>query len=182
MRAMRKTAIAGFMAALLVLPTVLAAQAPTKEHEWLHQLAGQWDADLEIFAEPGKPPMKLKSTEDTRRIGGYWILSEGEVTGSPMPFKRALTLGYDPQKKKYVATWMDSNSPNLGIYEGSLDEAGKTLTLEGDMPSPFAPGATVRMRQVIEIKSPDRKVLTTSVQGPDGNWLTLVTLDARRKK
>lgn len=181
---MRKIAIAGFMtamAAILVLPAVLAAQ-PTKEHEWLHQLAGQWDADIEIFAEPGKPPMKLKSTEDTRRIGGYWILSEGEVTGSPMPFKRALTLGYDPQKKKYVGTWVDSNSPNIGSYEGSLDEAGKTLTLEGDMPSPFVPGAIVRMRQVIEVKSPDQKVLTTSVKGEDGNWLTLVTLDARRKK
>lgn len=181
---MRKTAIAGFMAAMaaiLVLPAVLAAQ-PTKEHEWLHQLAGQWDADIEIFAEPGKPPMKLKSTEHTRRIGGYWILSEGEVTGSPMPFKRALTLGYDPQKKKYVGTWVDSNSPNIGNYEGSLDEAGKTLTLEGDMPSPFVAGATVRMRQVIEIKSPDQKVLTTSVLGPDGNWLTLITLNARRKK
>jgi hypothetical protein len=46
---MRKIAIAGVMAAVLTVSADLAAQgmpAPTKEHEWLHQLAGQWEDDL----------------------------------------------------------------------------------------------------------------------------------------
>ena len=75
---MRKIAIAGVMAAVLAVSADLAAQgmpAPTKEHEWLHQLAGQWEADLEVSAGPGSSPLKLKSTENTRRIGGFWILS-----------------------------------------------------------------------------------------------------------
>lgn len=43
---MRKIAIASFMAAVLAMSAALVAQdapgipAPTKEHEWLHQLAG----------------------------------------------------------------------------------------------------------------------------------------------
>ena len=185
---MRKIAIAGFMAAVLAMSSALAAQdapgmpAPTKEHEWLHQLAGQWEADLEVSAGPGKPPLKLKSTENTRRIGGFWILSESEVTPPGMPFARALTLGYDPQKKKYVGTWVDSTSTHIGKSEGSMDAAGMTLTLEGEMPSPFDPSKSVRVREVIELKSRDLKVITTSLQGEDGNWFTLVTVNARRKK
>ena len=172
------------LAAALFLPAALVSQgmAPTKEHEWLHQLAGQWEADLEVMTEPGKPPMKLKSTENTRRIGGFWIVSESEVTASAMPFARALTLGYDPQKKKYIGTGVDSNSMNIAHYEGSVDAAGKTLTMEGEMPSPFEAGKSVRVREVIELKSPDQKTVTTSVQGPDGSWFPLVTVNARRKK
>jgi hypothetical protein len=186
---MRKIAIASFVSAVLAVSAPLAAQdapgmpAPAKEHEWLHQLAGQWEADLEVSAEPGKPPLKLKSAENTRRIGGFWILSESEVTPPGMPFARALTLGYDPQKKKYVGTWVDSsNSTHIGKYEGSMDAAGRTLTLEGEMPSPFDPARSVRVREVIELKSQDQKVVTTSLQGEDGNWFTLVTVNARRKK
>ena len=185
---MRKIAIASFMAAVLAMSAALVAQdapgipAPTKEHEWLHQLAGPWEADLEVWAGPGKPPLKLKSTENIRRIGGFWILSEGEVTPPGMPFARALTLGYDPQKKKYAGTWVDSNSTHIGKYEGSMDAAGRTLTLEGEMPSPFDPARSVPVREVIELKSPDQKVATTSMQGEDGNWITLVTINARRKK
>lgn len=178
---MRKIAIASFTAALLAVSATLAAQAPPKEHEWLHQLAGQWEADMEVWAEPGKPPLKVKSTENARRIGG-WILSESAVTPPGMPFARALTLGYDPQKKKYVGTWVDSNSTHIGKYEGTMDAAGKTLTLEGEMPSPFDPARSVRVREAIEIKSADQKVATTSLQGEDGNWFTLLTVNARRKK
>lgn len=185
---MRKIAIAGFMAAVLAVSAVVVAEdapdllAPTKEHAWLHQLAGQWEADTEVWAEPGKPPLKLKSTENTRRIGGFWILSESEVIAPGMPYARALTLGYDPQKKKYVGTWVDANSTHIGTYEGAIDAAGKTLTLEGEMPSPFVPNKSVRVREVIELKSQDQKVATTSLQGEDGNWLKLVTVNARRKK
>jgi len=81
-----------------------------------------------------------------------------------------------------VGTWVDSNSTHIGKYEGSMDAAGRTLTLEGEMPSPFDPARSVRVREVIELKSRDQKVVTTSLQGEDGNWFTLVTVNARRKK
>jgi len=37
------------------------------------------------------------------------------------PLTGILTLGYDPQKKKYVATWMDSVSSYLWKYEATMD-------------------------------------------------------------
>src|SRR5262245_44682835 len=132
---MRKIAIAGFVA--LALSAALAAQEPTREHEWLHRLAGQWEADLEVVAAPGQPPLQVKATETTRRIGKLWIVTEGEAKRAAMPFARSLTLGYDPAGKKYVGTWVDSTSTYIGRYEGTMDEAGKKLTLEGEMPHPY---------------------------------------------
>lgn len=186
---MRKIAIAGFMAAVLALLALLAfaaqdmpgASGPGKEHDWLQRLAGQWEADLEIAVQPGQPPLKVKATETTRRIGQYWILTEAETKPPAMPFARALTLGYDTAKKQYVGTWVDSNSTHLGKYEGTMDAAGNTLTLVGEIPHPYDGTRLVKVREVIELKSPDQKVVTTSLQGDDGNWSTLVTLNARRK-
>ena len=182
---MRKIAIAGFVAVVLALPAALAAQGapgPGQEHEWLQRLAGEWEADLEVTAAPGQPPLKLKSTETTRPIGKLWILTQGETALPAMPFARALTLGYDTAKKKYVGTWVDSNSTYIGRYEGEMDAAGKTLTLAGEIPHPYDNVRLVKVREVIELKSPDEKVVTTSLQGDDGNWFTLVTVNAQRKK
>lgn len=177
---MRKIAIASFVA--LLTAAALAAQGPASEHEWLQRLAGEWEADLELMTAPGQPPLKVKATETTRRIGQLWTLTVAETQPPGMPFARSLTLGYDTARKKYVGTWVDSNSTHIGRYEGTMDAAGKTLTLIGETPHPYDNVRMVQVREVIEIKSPDEKFVTTSLQGDDGKWLTLVTVNARRKK
>lgn len=111
---MRKIAIAGFLLALLAVSSVLTAAEPTvmpeptKGHRWLLQLAGQWKADLEVFVEPGKPHLKIKSTENTRKIGNFWIVSESKVLAPGPPYERALLLGYDSWTDKYMGTLVDS--------------------------------------------------------------------------
>jgi len=62
---------------------------------------GSWDSEIEIYMEPGKPPVKSKGLEVARMIGGFWILSEmkSEIAGAP--FTGIMMLGYDPEKKKW---------------------------------------------------------------------------------
>src|SRR5688572_14822638 len=81
---------------------------PQKEHEWLKQLEGEWEYDAEMGMELGKMDMKSKGTESVKSVGGFWVVSEnkGEMMGEP--FQGVLTLGYSPEKSKYVATWVDS--------------------------------------------------------------------------
>jgi len=184
---MRKSAIAGFIVTLLVSAVVLVAQDPTKlpvpqtEHAWLKQLVGEWESESEMTTAPGQPPQKSKGTESVRAIGGLWVVADikGET---PMGVMTAmLTLGYDPQKKKYVGTWVDSMMNHLWIYEGTLDPTGKILTLETEGPNMTDPSKRAKYRDAIEIKSKDQKVLTSSATGDDGKWTTFMTVNYRRK-
>ncbi len=179
--------VIGLLVALLVAATLLPAQespkpaTPEKEHEWLAQLVGQWDTEGEANLGPGIPPVKCTGTSSDRMVGDLWIVSEQKMAVSEPPMSGIMTIGYDPARKKFVGTWIDSMTAHLWKYEGSLDAAGKVLTLEAEGPNPMAPGKMAKFRDAIEVKSKDYKVLTSSMQGDDGKWTTFMTMNYRRK-
>lgn len=111
------------------------AQFPkaSKEHEILKLEEGNWDAEVTMFmgpAGPYSPPHKSKGKESNRMIGDFWIVSDftGEFEG--MKFTGRGQFGYDPAKKKYVGTWIDSFSPNDTKMVGTWDAEKKTMTYE----------------------------------------------------
>ena len=146
------------------------------------QLVGEWETSAEASFGPDQPVIKCEGTETVRSIGGFWTVSESHGTPMGMPMTGIMTLGYDPAKKKYVGTWIDSMTSHLWVYEGTLDADGKILTLEAEGPSFTEPGKRSMFRDVIELKNKDHKILTSSVQGDDGQWTTFMTSHAKRKK
>jgi uncharacterized protein DUF1579 len=183
----KKFAIAGLVMTLLAGAALAAEEtpklpAPEKEHLWLQQCVGEWESEAEVMMEPGKPPVKCKGTEKTRSLGGFWVVGEGESEMMGMSFKNVMTLGYDAQKKKYVGTWVDSMTSHMWHYEGTVDASGKILTLNSEGPCPCNPGQVVKVREVVEFKNKDHRVFTSSMQGPDGKWNTVVTVNSWRKK
>lgn len=184
---MTKIVVTGCIVATLAVVAVRAAQdepqmpQPQREHQWLEQLVGEWDTEAEMTMGPGQPPQKMKGAESGRMIGGFWAVLEnkGEFMGGP--FTGILTLGYDPEKKKYIGTWVDSVTSYLWKYEGTVDASGKVLTLETEGPCPEAPGELAKFREVLEIKSKDHKVFTSAMQ-KDGEWVTIMTIHYHRKK
>lgn len=153
---------------------------PLKEHEWLHQLVGEWESEGECVMDPSQPSIKVKGTESGRKVGGFWVVLEnkGDFMGSP--FTGLLTLGYDADKKKYVGTWVDSMSHYLWQYVGTVDASGKKLTLESEGPCPQEPGKLSKFREVLEIKGRDEKVFTSTIE-KDGKWMTIMTMKYRRR-
>ena len=115
-------------------------------------------------------------------VGGFWVVTENKGTLFDTPFTGIMTLGFDGQKKKYVGTWFDSMHSHFEHYEGTVDAAGKTLVLLTEGPNPGASGKLCKYKNVIEIKSKDHKVLTSSMQGEDGKWVAFLTINYRRKK
>lgn len=156
---------------------------PQKEHQWLQELVGEWTYEVDATMEPGKPPEKFKGTESVRSIGGLWTLAEGkgEMPGGGVA-TTIMTLGYDPQKKRYVGTFIGSMMTHLWVYDGALDEAERALTLQAEGPSMAAEGKMATYRDVIEFKSHDHRVLTSYVLGDDGTWHGFMTGHYRRKK
>ena len=70
---------------------------PQAEHEWLHQLVGDWTYESECLMGPDQPPMKSSGTQSYSSIGGLWLVGDGTgcmPDGSPA--KTRITLGYDP--------------------------------------------------------------------------------------
>ena len=102
---------------------------PTEEHQILKDDVGVWKAELSVWMAPGTEPMKSSGKETITMLGELWALSEfaGEFGG--MPFGGRGTTGFDPAKRKYVGTWIDSMTPTISHMEGTYDAETKTMTM-----------------------------------------------------
>jgi hypothetical protein len=154
---------------------------PTKEHRWLQQLVGEWTYEANAAATPGQPASRATGTETVRSIGGIWVLAEGhgEAPGAGQA-TTVMTLGFDPQRARFIGTWIGSMMTHMWIYEGGLDQSGRILTLDSEGPSMADDGTTSRYQDVIEFKRPDHRTLTSRVLGPDGTWTSFMTAEYRR--
>lgn len=126
--------------------------------------------------------MTSHGTESVRSIG-TWVIGEGKgqmPDGSPATM--VLTLGYDPNKKRFIGTWIGSMMTYLWVYDGELDASEKILTLSADGPHMSDPNKTMKYRDVFEFKSDDHRVLTSHMLGDDGKWTQFMTAHYRRVK
>jgi hypothetical protein len=186
---MRKFALAGMCTAIVASAAVVLAQEwtppqPTKEHQWLKQFIGEWESVAEMSMGPGMPTEKMQGSEKVHALGDNWIVSnlEGEMPGGAGKMQGMMTVGYDAAKGKYVGTWVDSVMPHLWVYEGTVDETGKILTLNAVGPNMMGGEGMSNYRDITEFKSPDHRVLTSQAEGPDGTWITFMTANYTRKK
>lgn len=154
---------------------------PQQEHDWLTQLVGEWTFEGECMMGPDEAPMKNKGTCSMRTIGGLWLLGEGkgEMPGGGM-MTSLLTMGYDPQKQRYVGTFIVSMMTHLWSYEGTRDASGKVLTLDTQGPSMAGDGAMAAYQDIVTIESKDHWNLSSQIQGPDGQWMKFMSADYRR--
>lgn len=156
---------------------------PQNEHHWLQKFVGEWTYETEVTMEPGTSPEKSTGTESVRSLGGLWILAQGQ---GEMPGCGAattmMTIGYDPQKKRYVGTWIGSMMTHLWVYDGQLDASQKLLTLNSEGPAMSAEGKMAKYKDEIEFKNDDHRVLTSHVLGDDGKWYGFMTAHYRRQK
>jgi len=154
--------------------------APQKEHLWLQRMVGEWTFEVEASMTPGEPSVKLPGTETVRSLGGLWTLAEGVgETPEGAPAKSLMTLGYDPQKKRFVGTFVASMMTHMWVYDGALDAGANKLTLDTEGPGA---GKTASFQDIIEFKSKDERTMTSQMRNDDGTWTQVMTATYRRKK
>jgi hypothetical protein len=95
------------------------------------------------------------------------------------PATTILTLGYDPDKRRFAGTWIGSMMTYLWVYDGELDSAGRVLTLNCE--GPGMEGGTAKYRDVHEIVDDGHRVMTSHLQQADGSWVQFMTAHYRRK-
>lgn len=174
--------------ACLALVASLAPQdfpKPQKEHEWLKQLDGKWDIAGKFFGDPAQPPTEFKGTDISKLdFDGFWLRTHVEADFLGKKFEGRGFTGYSPAKKKYVGTWVDNMMPHLFVMEGTLDEAGKALTMTGEGLDP-ATGKSAKEKWVIEIKGAESHVMTfytTNAEGKEQKTGELVYTKEKKKE
>lgn len=92
---------------------------PLPQHKVLAKEVGVWKGVMKMYTEPGAPPLEMPVQEtNTLMRGGLWLISEFESG----PFQGKGQFGYDPVRKKFVGTWIDTTAPYMNIMTGEQDK------------------------------------------------------------
>ncbi len=177
---LRNAVVGAVVAVAATLAQAQQMPQPGPEHDVLKQDVGNWDATIEMFPGPNQPPMLSKGTSTSRLLGGFWLVDEFKATLMGMPFEGHGTTGYDPLKKKYIGTWVDSMTPGLNLSESTWDEKAKTMSGTNEGPGPD--GKPSKSEGVTQWQGPDKKVFSMYAPGPDGKNALMMRITYTRKK
>jgi Protein of unknown function (DUF1579) len=144
---------------------------PSKQHQWLQRLAGDWLVDADDTPQ---------WSETVRSLDGLWFVAEGK---GEMPGGGAattiMTLGFDPKRNRYIGSWVGSMMSHLWIYEGSVD--GNVLTLDTEGPDFWSEGRRAKYQDIITFENDDRRILTSRMLNEDGTWRHVMKASYQRK-
>jgi hypothetical protein len=132
---------------------------------------------------PDQPAMKSTGSESVRSVGGLWTLGEGRGDmPDGTPCVTYMTLGYDPASKRFLGTFIGSMMTHMWIYNGTLDAAGKVLTLDTEGPDFSGGTGMTKYQDIIEFVDDNHRKLSSRLKDKDGNWQNFMSAHYRRKK
>ena len=153
---------------------------PREEHRWLEQLVGDWTYESDPMGPPDKQEVE-RGTLSARTLGGVWLVCELRSDRSENAGAASImTLGYDPEKRRYVGTFISWMMANLWIYDGEMEAGGKAIALHAEGPSFAMEGKTAPYVDRVEITSDDAWVMTSSTPDAEGTWQRFMTMRFRR--
>jgi len=153
------------------------AVKPGSEQKVFERTVGTWDATTTMH---GTPPSK--GVETNRVLGGLWLVSEFKSEMGGQPFEGHGLYGYDPDKKKYVGVWVDTQSTSFQLSEGTLSADGNMLSMSGEMKNPMGAG-TVTVKFVYTFTDSDTRLFAMKMPMPGGGGeMDLMTITYKRRK
>jgi hypothetical protein len=153
---------------------------PGEEHRWLAQLVGDWTYAGRSL--PDDPACNASGTETVRMLGDLWMLAEsvGQMAGGH-PARSLITVGFDPDKGRFVGSFIGSMMASFWTYDGALDPDGRALRLRSEGPRFDGSPGTALYEDVIEIIGPDERLLRGRVRGDGGVWSDFMVTRYRRQ-
>ena len=85
--------------------------------------------------EPGQPPAKCEASKRALAWRPVGAVRERRRHAGGRQGEHVDDTRYDPQKQRFVGTWIGSMMTYLWVYEGTLDATEKVLTLNAEGPS-----------------------------------------------
>ena len=94
-----------------VLSASLASAQDVDAVKQMKRDVGVWNVAIKMFGDPSGKPAVGKGTETNDMLGDLWLINriKGDIMGGSCEGLRQ--TGFDPEKKKFVASWVDSKTP-----------------------------------------------------------------------
>src|SRR5262245_18836232 len=120
-----------FFALAALLHASLASAQDVNGAKQLKRDVGTWNVVIKMFGDPSGEPTVGKGTETNVMLGDMWLIGrfKGQMMGSN--FEGLRQTGFDPEKKTFVSSWVDSTSPYVTRMEGSWNETTQTMMSAG---------------------------------------------------
>lgn len=154
---------------------------PNENHERLHFMVGEWEADMRYTmgkgmpAEPGEFTSKIKVVMDGR------FVEEHVHSHTPAgEFRGRGVIGYDNHAEKYVAVWFDNAGTTIHTSKGEWDESSKTFTFHSNSPD-LMTGEVKKVRSEMKKISADRFTVEEWVYEEDGSHWQRFQAEYKRK-
>lgn len=96
------------------------------------------------------------------------------------PATMIITIGYNPETKRYVGTWIGSMMTTLWVYDGFVE--GNTLNLDAEGPSMAGDGKTAKYRDSIEFVDDNHRIMRSQMLTADGGGNIFMTGHYKRVK
>lgn len=154
---------------------------PQAEHHWFDKLVGEWVFDGECVMGPDQPNMKHNGKVVGRSLGGLWVVLEMTMPADEggITHVNLMSLGYDPEQKKYLGTFFGSCMTKLWLYSGTVDASGKKLTLDTRGPKFDGSGET-DFQDIVEWTGDNEWTLSSQYKQDDGSWQHFMSSTHRR--
>lgn len=160
---------------LLLAPAALAeapkAPKPGPEHERLGYFVGKWKSEGTVAENPFMPAGKVSATDSCEWFEGkFAVVCRSQGKGPMGPTRMLGIMGYSAEEKAYVYYGVENNPMTMTtVPRGTVEGDTWTYSDESKMGD-----KVVKSRYVI--KQVDKKSYTFKyeMQGPDGQWKTIV--------
>jgi len=153
------------------------AVKPGSEQKVFQRMVGTWDATTVMQGSPAS-----KGVETDRMMGGLWLVAEFKGDMGGQPFEGHGIYGYDPDKKKYVGAWIDTQSTSIQFQEGTLSPDGNSMTMTGEIKNPMGAGM-VTIKMVDAFTDDNTRVFAMKMPMPGGSGdVDVMTITYKRRK
>lgn len=169
----------GLVAATQPVAAQDAAAKKMSPAEAIKKSVGVWDATMHMGGEAGGGG-EATGVETAELLGDLWVLSKFEMDFGGMPFQGHGVMGYDPNKKMFVSTWVDSMQPFISMMEGTTDESGRISTMLGEWPDQG--GTMQKWKSTSEWMDDDHRTFKMFMGDKDGEFNEMMSIDYSRRK
>jgi len=154
---------------------------PSKQHDILDRLAGEWSHSATLWESPGAEPEVFTMTADYRWVlGGRFLIGQYSGYFGGEFFEAKDVLGYDNFRQQFNSLWIDNKTTSFTLASGHYDRHQDALILQGTQDDVERKVRDEPFKFVYRFGDDDRLVIEAFIPGPEGTMFRRIRVEATR--